>query len=58
MCLNSKWGDDKILLLQNAAPIAKVEQTEGADKEDERDSEKQEKLFDRFKFYEIFRGGI
>ena len=40
MCLNSKSGDDKILLLQNAAPIAKVEQAEGAGKEDERYSEK------------------
>ena len=31
------------LLLEDAAPIAKVEETEGAGKEDERNSERQER---------------
>ena len=48
----------KRLSIQDAAPIAKVEQTEGADKEDKCDSEREEILFVKVKFYEYLRGGI
>ena len=44
MCVtaNEETTVGEILLLQNAAPIAKVEQAEGAGEEDERDSERHE----------------